>query len=368
MKLRKFPKKIAGGLSVAFVFFFFTISAPAEANTHQIVLMDPAHRDPLGVSLNSNLLYSVQPEGRLGQLVFFPEKKPRAWYIDASLIEDAQFLAQTEPTVKNWLIKLKKVSLKDQIIPLPYGHPDLPTVKRIAPLELNYYYTVSKSRLQNFFGRKIGSDRTFAWTTSVKKIRPEAIRAYNSARKSISLLRTVVIPNQLDMVRSRLSLLLSTDTDSKHQFIFAQNAYTIAAHESHKLRIVTGKYRLSSQHEKVPVTLINDFESPVVISLRLTPLNSRIKARDIERITLAPKSKLQLSVSFTVIASGTTAVLAQFTNARGTPISDSAILSLNLSVISPAVAWFTTGAAALLFLAAIAQSVRRIRRSKQGGK
>jgi hypothetical protein len=40
-------------------------------------------------------------------------------------------------------------------------------------------------------------------------------------------------------------------------------------------------------------------------------------------------------------------------------------LSLNLTVIDSRVAWFTTGAAVLLFLAAITQSVRRVRRARK---
>jgi hypothetical protein len=359
MKYRSGAGAVIAGLAL---FLLSAATAPASAAEHRIVLLDPAHRDLSGVSINSDLLSSIQPEGRLGGLVFFPAKEPRKWFIDAALIEDVQALAEKEGAAQDWLAKLKKVAAKDQVFPLPYGHPDIPTIKRLAPTELNYYYTVGKSRLQKFFGKSVETDRSFVWTVKTTKIRPETIRAYNSSRRSINLLRTVVPSDQLDLVRSRLALLLSTDIDSKNQYIFAQNAYTIVTAENHKLRIVPGKYRLSSQHEKIPITLINDFEEPVIVSLRLTPLNSRINVSNIEKITLAEKSKLQLSVPFTVIASGTTAVLVQFTNERGTPIVDSAILSLNLAVISPAVAWFTTGAAVLLFLAAITQNVRRVRK------
>jgi hypothetical protein len=39
-----------------------------------------------------------------------------------------------------------------------------------------------------------------------------------------------------------------------------------------------------------------------------------------------------------------------------------ALLTLNSTVIDSKVTWFTTGAAILLLLAAVAQSVRRVRR------
>jgi hypothetical protein len=66
-----------------------------------------------------------------------------------------------------------------------------------------------------------------------------------------------------------------------------------------------------------------------------------------------------------VIAPGNTIVEAQLTDSKGNNVGDLALLNLNLTVIDTRVAWFTTGAAIILFLAAIAQSVRRIRRSKK---
>ena len=110
---------------------------------------------------------------------------------------------------------------------------------------------------------------------------------------------------------------------------------------------------------------MNDFNVPLTVDLQLRPLNSRIQVSDIKGVTLDAKSKTQLSVPITVVASGTTAVLAQFVNSHSRPINDAVLLSLSISVISPTVAWFTTGAAILLFLAALTQSVRRIRRSRK---
>jgi hypothetical protein len=85
----------------------------------------------------------------------------------------------------------------------------------------------------------------------------------------------------------------------------------------------------------------------------------------IETIKLDAKSKTQILVPVTVIAPGTTTVLAQFVNSEKAPINDTALLTLNASVISPTVAWFTTGSAILLFLAALLQSIRRVRRSRK---
>jgi hypothetical protein len=79
----------------------------------------------------------------------------------------------------------------------------------------------------------------------------------------------------------------------------------------------------------------------------------------------AANSKLQLSMDVSVVAPGNTTIEAQLTDSKGNDVGEPAMLSLNLTVIDSRVAWFTTGAAIILFLAAVAQSVRRIRRSKK---
>ncbi|MBC7463067.1 MAG: hypothetical protein H7227_02265 [Actinobacteria bacterium] len=358
---------LASALLIASLGMVFTgsTSSAAEVSSKKIILFDTAHRDLLGVSLGLDLLPSLQPGGRLGRMVFTPLKKPRIWLIDAALIEDVKTLAEEEVSAQEWLNKLKSVTKSDRVIAIPYGHPDKATAKRLAPTELKFYYQSSKSRLQKFLERPVINDPTAVWTMKRPKINKETIDSYLLNRKAISLLRTVVPVSELDALRSRLALLIASDITAEQQQFFSQNADVSIALQNHKLRIFPGKYRLSSTHEKVPVTLVNDFSAPVKISLQLTALNSRIQVESMQAISIPAGAKLQLSVPVTVIASGTTAVLAQFANSRGTLLLESAMLDLNLSVISPAVAWFTTSAGALLLLAALTQIVRRVRRSRK---
>lgn len=335
----------------------------AEAADSKIILLDAPHTDLLGLSLNNELSASLLPAGRLGQMVYTPASKPRIWLIDAALVDEVSALAVKDPSAQNWLAQLKIMSMDDTIVALPYGHPDISLAKRLAPSELNYYYDISKTKLQVALGRDILVEHGTRWTTTGTKVVSDAIRSYTLNRRAVALLNTVVLAQQLDDLRSKLSFLISSGSTTKRQLYFAHNADMAIAAANHKLRIVPGKYRLTSEHEKVPITLVNDFAQSVRVTLQLTPLNSRIKAGGPQTFSLAANSKTQLSIPFTVIAPGSTAVLAEFRNAAGKPLGDSVILTLSVSVISPAVAWFTTGAAILLFLAAITQSVRRVRRS-----
>jgi hypothetical protein len=363
--MRKHSKAFGGTLFILLACISISTMAPATAANKTVVLVDSPHSDLLGVSLDNELPVSLLPNGYLGQLIFNPVTQPRRWMIDAQLIDEISLLAQKDPIAQDWLTEFKLISATDPIFALPYGHPDISMTKRLAPTELIYYYKTSQAKLSMTFGRDIRINRGFRWTSHRTHVPADVTLSYTTNRREIALLSTVVSAEQLDSLRSKLSILLATGMSVESQHYFAANADEAIANTNHKLRIVPGKYRLTSQHEKVPITLVNDFASPVTVSLQLTPLNFRIHAVGDKYIVLPANSKTQISVPFTVIAPGSTAVLAQFKNAAGKSIGDSVILTLNLSVISPAVAWFTTGAAILLLLAALAQIIRRVRRSRK---
>lgn len=354
-------------LTISLLGLIATSALPASAvsASTKIFLFDAPQVDLLGNFINDGLSASLQPTGSLGQLVYSPPKQPRAWIIDAALIDEVAQLALKDPVAQSWLDQLKLASAGDPILALPYGHPDLAITKRLVPTELTYYYQVSRSHLQIFFGKEVSVDKTLRWAQKGTKINSEALHTYTSSRHAVELLGSVVPLKQLESLRSQLAFIISSGSTKDQQLLFADSAQKAIAAANHKLRIVPGKYRLTSEHEKIPITLINDFSAPVTITLWLTPLNSRIKVGDPQRVTLSSNSKTQLSVPFTVIAPGSSAVLAEFRNSRGVPLGDSVILTLSLSVISPTVAWFTTGAALLLFLAAAGQVIRRVRRSRQ---
>ena len=351
------------------IFFLLTslifLAPSATAANSTIVLIDSPHTDLLGVSLDNELSTSLLPNGNLGQLIFNPAPEPRRWMIDAALIEEISSLAQNDPIAQDWIAEFKLISASDPIFALPYGHPDISMARRLAPTELTYYYETSQSRLTLALGREIGVNKNFRWYSTRTVVPPETTLSYTTNRRAIALLSTVVPAEQLDSLRSKLSFLLSSGLSKESQIYFASNADDATTKANHRLRIVPGKYRLTSQHEKVPITLVNDFGTPVTISLQLTPLNFRIHTVGDKHVVLAANSKTQLAVPFTVVAPGSTAVLAQFKNAAGKSVGDSVILTLNLSVISPAVAWFTSGAAILLLVAALAQIIRRVRRSRK---
>ena len=95
----------------------------------------------------------------------------------------------------------------------------------------------------------------------------------------------------------------------------------------------------------------------------MVPINSRIIVSSFDDVLIPAQSKRQLEMQVDVIAPGQTTVTALITAPEGdAEVVPEALLTLNSTVIDPRVTWFTTGAAILLLLAAVAQSVRRVRR------
>ena len=94
----------------------------------------------------------------------------------------------------------------------------------------------------------------------------------------------------------------------------------------------------------------------------MLPINSRVIVDSFEAVTIPAKSKRQLEMVVDVIAPGQTTVTAQIIDSEGNEVVPEATLTLNSTVIDSRVTWFTTGAAILLLLAGVAQSVRRVRR------
>jgi hypothetical protein len=174
-----------------------------------------------------------------------------------------------------------------------------------------------------------------------------------------------VDPAELADIRAQLGRLLSPSLSQSDQAYFSFNARQEVSKYKERLKIFAGKYQLTSAKSELPITLANGFATPIEINLKLSAGSSRISIENVENIVLQPNSKTQISVPIEVFAPGQTFINAEFVNKDGRVIGDSVAFSLNLTVIDSRVAWFTTGAAVLLFLAAVTQSVRRVRRARK---
>jgi len=365
-----------------FVFLLMLLSVGVSIPTANaveneiIVITEITHRNFDGVFRDDLLSEILAPSGRLGKLIYVPIKTNRTWVIDPALVDeviamtDKYFLADKTPTVGgnialSWITQLRYVTSRNQVVALPYGNPDVKLAKRLAPSELKMYYSYGNESLSKNLIRLVSTRPSFTPAKAVSRLSNSQKISYTKNRQRLTELSRVVDDAELKALRAKLAILLSPSLNRENRNYFSLQATKAVKNEVGKISVNEGKYRLTSTEEKVPITVTNKYPVPVTVDLWLTPDNFKVYTPNIREITIPANSKLQLSMEVSVIASGNTIIEAQLTDNKGNNVGDAAMLSLNLSVIDSRVAWFTTGAAIILFLAAVAQSVRRIRRSKK---
>ena len=363
---------------VALFFITFFVGVPmstAQAEATVVRIVGPTHQTFTGEFRNDDLAQELTPSGNLGQLVYVPISKSKIWVIDPALIDeiatmtgDYKLATGAAPIgskiASAWLGQLQKVSMNNEVVALAYGNPDVSLAKSLAPSELKMYYAFGKSQLQLTLGRIVRSEPAAGWSTGKSKLSAPLRKNYSDNRKALTRLSQVVDSYDLMLMRARLGRLLSPSLDKDAREYYSYSAKVAVDTEVHKLRINAGKYQVTTESAKLPLTIINQFPVAVMVDIAMIPMNSRVVVQSFPGVTVAANSKKQLELKLDVIAPGETTILAQIADARGNDVVPPSVLQINSTVIDKRVTWFTTGAAILLLLAAIAQSVRRVRRGR----
>ena len=354
--------------------FLLLMMPQATAANTVIRITSPIHQTFTGEFRNDGLAQSLTPSGELGLKVFQPIAKNRIWVIDAALVDevivmsnDYTLASETEPIGKEiaaaWLTQLKRVTFGNEVIALAYGNPDVALAKRLAPSELRSYFSYGQERLQLALGRIVRSEPATKWSVGKSGLSNPLRKSYSDNRKALTRLSRVVDTPELTQLRARLAQLLSPTLDKDSREYFSYSATAAVDAMVHKLRINSGKYQITTSSVKLPVTVINEFNVDVTIDILMLPISSRVIVDSFDDVIIPANSKKQLEMQVDVVAPGQTTVSVIINDSQeNAEIVPEAILTLNSTVIDSKVTWFTTGAAILLLLAAVAQSVRRVRR------
>jgi len=366
-------KKIPILLFGAFLPFLPLQSAHAEEQIIQII--GAPHQNFSGVFENDELAQELTPAGKLGRLVYVPFSSKKTWLIDPALVDEVVAMTQpyllineTKPTgteiAKAWLDQLKRITVRNNVVALAYGNPDTRLANALAPNELKLYYNYGQNQLQIILGRSVQNASNGNWGLGKSKLDGEQVRSYSTNRKSLTKLIKVVNDPALTLMRVKLARLLSPTLNKSAKIYFSKNADVVVSEQMHKLRITPGKYQITTESAKLPVTVINEFPVDVFVAISMVPKNSRVRVENIGSVLIPAQSKKQLEIQLNVVAPGQTVIEAKIKDPSGVQISETSILQINSTVIDKRVTWFTTGAAILLLLAAIAQSVRRVRKGR----
>ena len=352
------------------------LAPQAQASNEIVRITAPLNQSFTGEFRDDSFAQSLLPSGELGKLVFRSMVRDRTWVIDAALIDaitamttDYKVLSEEEPAggdaALSWLDRLKAVTARNEVISLAYGNPDIELAKKLAPSELSQYISFGKARLEVLLGRSVTADTAHVWSVGKSRLSFTERKIYGENRRALTRLSRVVASDEVSNLRARLAQLLSPNIDRESRAFYTSNATEAVDTVVNKLRINSGNYQVTTSFVKLPVTVINDFDTEVTVDVSMVPINSRMIVESFKDVVIAPNSKVQLEMGVDVIAPGESVVSAFITDKDGVEVVPEAFLTLNSSVIDTRVAWFTTGAAILLLLAGVAQSVRRVRRKSK---
>ena len=357
------------------IFLLFGFIPQASADNSVINLVSKPHQLFDGTFLSDDLAKDLSPFGSLGKAVEQKRTKARTWVIDAALLDEVADMAngyvlenEAAPTgeliAKEWMARLLLATSGDQIIVLPYGNPDIELAKKLAPSELRFYSEYAYQRVAFHLNRRISEESSENWSKGDSALSTSLRKKYTQNRRALTTLSSVVSAPELQAQRAKLAILLSPTLDEDGQRVFTYNADTSVADTLNRLRITGGKYQIASKTGDLPVTVINDFSVPVTVNIKFKASNSRLQVSNILGLQIPANSRTQLAMPFSVIAPGATTVIAQITNTDGEVIGKSSKLAINLTIFDSKVTGFTIGAAVLLFIAALTQTIRRVRRGR----
>lgn len=118
----------------------------------------------------------------------------------------------------------------------------------------------------------------------------------------------------------------------------------------------------SGDRGSVPVTVTNDFDSPVVVGVTLTGSPpARLTAEALQGVEIEAGRRASLEVPVRVVGSDPLTVTIQLVDSRGRAFGEPTELQLRTTAYSRAALWVVVGAAVLLALLVVFDIVRRAR-------
>jgi hypothetical protein len=363
-------------LALLFAGFFIAIALPSISSAETLItLSKPATQLADGRFLNNNLALALSPGGDLDSALSKPARGTRTWVIDPALIEEITALGDgytyldtegkevvvDEFVIANdWLTLLRFLTRNDRIVTTTYGSPSISYLSQSAPGELAIYNQLSVLRLTELLGREV----VLPDTSNTGNPAAVARNSYSSMRKTLRVLNSLVTTNDVETLRLGLAKTLNPALSRIDATLLTRSYQSEVERFAKRIRVSSGNYTITASSYELPLTVINDFDQQVSVDLDITTTNSRVLVDQVPRITIDPRSQLQIKVPIDVIASGDTALRIQIRTPKGSAIGEAERIPLRLAVISPVTTWFTTGMAIILLLAAVIQSVRRVKRRK----
>ena len=354
--------------------FLFTSSQSATALEVSISVSEPSHRQMNGDFIDDGLVEHLAFDGKLGELVFSPPRGDRIWFIDPELIEDITAMSLGYKLINGddgagvevataWLNQLQAITRGDQISALPYGDPSGYWISRLLPGKRNFYLELGANRLTELLGREVNQMQEFP-RRDAPKVDNLAIAAFEGAQRALKINAPYMLTGDVEIFQAKSASIFHVNLITAQRAKLRLDLMKNTEQLTRKIRLISGRFTITSNKQDLPITLVNDFPEAVEVSVRVLASNGKLLVRSVADQVIEGSSKIQLMVPVEVVTSGESSILVSLRSKSGKLLGKEVLFPVNLRVISPIATWITTGAAIILFISALIQSYRRIRRKR----
>lgn len=359
-----------------FVLALLVLAAPiANAEGVAITISEPAHRQIDGVFIDDELSTLLAYDGRLGQLVFNPTRGSRNWFIDPQLIEEVTAMTSDyvliggekgvgSTVAKNWLNQLAAITRGDQISALPFGSPSGYWISKLSPNKSEFYLNFGAKRLTALLKRQVNQMPSFPNSIN-QKLDNSTINSYKEAQRVLGINSSFMTQEEIEVFQGQSASVLHPDLKASARTTLALDLFSSALVITEKIRLAPGRFTVTTTKQNLPITLINDFTNPAKISLRVETINGKVIVGKVPDQVVSGKSKIQVMIPVEVITSGKSTLVVKIYSEKRKLLGNEVFYPVTLKVISPVATWITTGGAIVLFLSALVQSFRRIRKTRK---
>lgn len=351
----------------------------AYAQTPPItVISDIFHREVNGKFTDDSLGEAISYFGDLYKKVSEAPKKS-IWLIDPQLIEeiidmsDGYTVLPKVPgafadSATNFLAFLRASIADNQVFALPYGSPDIRVRSKVSEVELSQIQNISALRLARALDIPVSAGLPEGLPAERSAVSVRAKNAFGALHKTLNKIGTITSDTEVAEVALRSNALLNPNLSAKQVQYLAISLNGTVDRLEKKVKVLPGKYTLTSTNEKIPVTIVNEFAAPADVVLILHAENARIVIDTAKKITLAKNSRKQVLIDAKAVANGKVRVEARLETIKGARYGESNSLQFTISMIGPVITWVMVGAGILLVGASGIRISRRLRGRKSKGR
>ena len=353
--------------------FTFGAAYANQSNQPLIILSETFHREVNGKFTDHSLGEVISVTGKLFQKVSDAPKKA-TWLIDPQIIEEILDMSDGYTVLPDtqgrfgdeahtFLDLLRARLGENQLYALPYGSPNLETRGKISDIELAQLQSVSALRLARALESPVSAGLPQEYVSSGKTPGNKAKTAFAILHKTLNKIGTITTDSEVAEVALRSNALLNPELSPKKvQYLAILLNGTVDRLEK-KVKVLPGKYTLTSTNEEIPVTIVNNFSAPAEVVLILHAENARIVIDTAKKVKIGENSRKQVLITAKAIANGKVRVEARLETTKGARYGESNFLQFTISMIGPVITWVMVGAGILLLVASGFQIYRRAKRS-----